>query len=301
MVNKMTKSRIQIFQDFNSFHRMANGSLQSRHDDVQVFEFSEVGNDSVKETPLFKTNFYQVGLFKNVQFEVTHFGTKQLVNRKNAVVMFKPGQTCAFSKTDPNAMGYAVMFKEQFIDWRLNNANTLRDFSILNPAFECVLFLDDNTFSDLIDIAEKMNFEYKDTISVHSLNIMRLYCQILIEKLNRICSQHILPKSNSAHYKTTQEFKSLVYQNIHKTKTVADYAEMLFMTQKTLINHIRQTTESTPKEFISALIIEESKAMLSSNASVDEVATYFNFTDQAHFSNFFRKKTGKNPNDFKRH
>lgn len=212
---------------------MANGALQSRHDDVQVFAFSEVGNDSVKETPLFKTNFYQVGLFKDVQFEVTHFGTKQVVNRKNVVVMFKLGQTCSFSKADPNAIGYAVMFKEHFIDWRLNIANTLRDFSILNPAFECVLFLEDHVFSDLIDVAEKINFEYKNPLNVHTLNIIRLYCQILIEKLNRICSQYILPTSNSGHYKTTQEFKSLVYQNIKKTKKVADYAEMLFMTEKT--------------------------------------------------------------------
>lgn len=295
----MPGSTINHFTDFNDFHRMANGALQARHEDVQVFEFSEVGEHAVKETPLFKTNFYQVGLFNDVQFEVSHFGTKQVVNRKNAVVMFKPGQTCSFSKTDPNAKGYAIMFKEHFIDWRLNNTNTLRDFSILNPAFECVLFLDDHMFNDLIGIAEKMNYEYKNSLSASSLNIMRLYCQILIEQLNRICSQHILPLANSVQYKTTQEFKALVYKNIHKTKTVADYAEMLFMTEKTLINHIRHTTESTPKEFISALIVEESKAMLSHRATVDQVATYFNFTDQAHFSNFFRNKTGQNPNEFK--
>lgn len=296
----MPHSKIHHFSDFNAFHRMANGALQSRHEDVQVFEFNEVGKNSVKETPLFKTNFYQIGLFKDVQFEVTHFATKQVVNRSNAVVMFKPGQTCSFSKADPNANGYAIMFKEHFIDWRLNNANTIRDFSILNPAFECVLFLDDHIFNDLIEITERMSYEYKNSITISSLNIMRLYSQILIEKLNRICSQHILPKTNSVQFKTTQEFKSLVYQNIHKTKTVADYAEMLFMTEKTLINHIRHTTEATPKEFISAVIVEESKAMLTNKASVDQVATYFNFTDQAHFSNFFRKKTGKNPNELKK-
>jgi AraC-like DNA-binding protein len=71
------------------------------------------------------------------------------------------------------------------------------------------------------------------------------------------------------------------------------------LTEKTLINHIRKTTETTPKEFISSLIVEESKAMLAHKATVDQVASYFNFTDQAHFSNFFRKKTGKSPREFK--
>jgi AraC-like DNA-binding protein len=295
----MPNSHIHIFQDFNAFHRMANGALQSKHEDIQVFEFSEVGSDSTKETPLFKTNFFQIGLFKDVQFEVSHFGTKQVVNRKNAVVMFKPGQTCSFSKADPNAKGFAIMFKEHFIDWRINNSNTLKDFSILNPSNDCVLFLEDDTFNDLIEIAAKMNFEYKNPLNTSSLNILRLYCQLLIEKINRVCLHHSLIEINSIQYKTTREFKSLVYQNIHKTKTVSEYAEMLFMTEKTLINHIRQTTEATPKEFINSLIVEESKAMLANRATVDQVATYFNFTDQAHFSNFFRKKTGKNPNAFK--
>lgn len=296
----MRSSGIYHFTDFNAFHRMANGSLQSRHDDVQVFEFSEVSKDAVQSTPLFKTNFYQIGLFSDVQFEVSHFTTKQVVNRRNAVVLFKPGQTCSFSKSDPNAKGYAIMFKEHFIDWRLNNSNTLKDFSILNPSFECVMFLKDDVFNDLLAIAEKMSSEYKSILNLQSLTILRLYSQILIEKLNRICSQPQLPLSGSAHFETTQEFKRLVYQNLHKTKKVSDYAEMLYMTEKTLINHIRQTTDSTPKEFISSLIVEESKTMLYNNTSVGDIATYFNFTDQAHFSNFFRKMTGKTPNQFRR-
>ncbi|MGV3596554.1 MAG: helix-turn-helix domain-containing protein [Bacteroidota bacterium] len=296
----MPNSKIHIFNDFNSFHNMANGALQARHEDIQVFKFSEVGEGSVSETPLFKTNFYQIGFFKEVQFEVTHFGTTQDVNRKNAVVMFKPGQTCSFRKADPNANGFAIMFKESFIDWRLHNTNTLKDFSILNPAFECVLFLADEVFSDFIEIAAKMYFEYTNTLDINSLSILRLYCQLLIEKLNRVCSKHVLPATGTMAFKTTQDFKSLVYQNVNKTKTVADYAEMLFITEKTLINYTRKVSELTPKEFINTVIIEESKAMLLNKFTVDEVASYFNFTDQAHFSNFFKKKTGQTPNLFKK-
>ena len=296
----MANSNIHLIQDFNAFHRMANGAIQTRHEDIQVFEFSEIGKHSVKASPFFKTNFYQIAFFKDIQFEVFHFSTKQLVNRKNAVVMFKPGQTCSFKNADePKGKDYAIMFKEHFIDWRLNNSSTLRDFSILNPGFECVLFLEDEVFADLIGIVERMNYEYKNPLDIHSIHVLRLYCQIIIEKLNKICSGHLHLKANSVNYKTTQDFKALVYQNLHKTKTVADYAEMLFITEKTLINHIRSTTDSTPKEFISSLIVEESKAMLLNKATVEQVATYFNFTDQAHFSNFFRKRTGKSPNQFK--
>jgi AraC family transcriptional regulator, transcriptional activator of pobA len=292
-------SRIQHFQDFNAFHRMANGALQTRHEDIQVFTFAEIGKDAVQDTPLFKTSFYQIGLFSKVQFEVSHFGNSKIVDQKNAVVLFKPGQTCAFSKSDPNASGYAIMFQEHFIDWRLNNSNTLRDFSILNPQVDCVLFLDDPVFADLLHTAERMHAEYRRTLDDWTLNILKLYAHILIEKINRI-SKHSPQPATSIQFKTTQDFKNLVYRHLHETKTVSDYADMLCITEKTLIKHLRHTMQTTPTDFINHLIVAESKAMLQRQASVDEVAAYFNFTDQAHFSNFFRNKTGQNPARFKK-
>ena len=138
---------------------MANGAVRTRHDDVQVFEFGEIGQQAGSDTPLFKTNFYQIGLFREVSFEVSYFGHKQIVNQKNAVVLFKPGQTVHF-KSDPDAIGYAIMFKEHFIDWRLNNINTIKDFPILNPSFNCVLFIEDKSINELMDIAKKMLHEY---------------------------------------------------------------------------------------------------------------------------------------------
>lgn len=279
---------------------MANGRIRSHHPDIHVFRFEDVGSDAVQQTPLFKTNFYQIGLFKQVQFEVSYFGTTKSITKQNAVVLFKPGQTISFSKADPQASGYAVMFREFFIEWRLDNLNTLKDFSILKPDYNCVFFVDDTAFGELLDVAEKMHHEYKENLPHYSSNILSLYCQILIEKINRLNSESVIAPQNSIQFRTTQDFKSLVFHHIHSTKTVADYAEMLSVTEKTLIAHVKQTIGHTPKEFINLVVAEESKAMLVNKATVDQVSTYFNFTDQAHFSNFFRKMTGKTPREFKK-
>lgn len=293
-------SRIHIFTEFNDFHQMANGAVRSHHNDVQVFSFKDIGEHASKQTPLFKTNFYQIGLFSKVKFAVSYFGQEQVIHKKNAIILFKPGQTISFTKAEPDVSGYAIMFKEHFINYRLSNSNTLKDFSILNPSTNCVLFVDDDVFNDLIDIAEKMFREYQMVNLHRTESILQLYCQILIEKINRMNAELVTPILGSIHFKTTEDFKALVFQNIHKTKNVADYAEMLHMTEKTLINHIKQITNSTPKDFINQVITAESKAMLKNKATVDQVATYFNFTDQAHFSNFFRKMTGESPRDFKK-
>jgi AraC-like DNA-binding protein len=213
--------------------------------------------------------------------------------------MFKPGQTISFTKTFSNNESYVTIFKEQFIDWRLSNTKTIKDFSILNSLTDCILFLEDEDFKELLDIGKKMHYEYSKQLDTSGLNILKLYCQLLIEKINRLNSQVVQPILHSLHYKTTQDFKALVYQNIQNTKSVAEYAEMLCLTEKTLTNHFKHITDLTPKDFISSLIIEESKTLLRDSATVGQVADYFNFNDQAHFSNFFKKKTGQSPNDLK--
>lgn len=295
----MLEKGIHSFSEFDEFHQMANGGLSSRHHAVQVFEFSEIQKESKTSIPLFKTNFYQIGLFSEVCFEVAYFEKPQTINHKNVVVMFKPGQIVSFRKTDPNAKGYAIMFKEQFIDWNVSNSKATKDFSLLNPDNDSVLFLDSTTFNDLLDIAQKMHVEYGRVLDNTAINILRLYSQLLMEKISRISSPGMLTDMYPVHYKTTQHFKALVYQNIQKTKSVSDYAEMLCLTEKTLINHFKQITATTPKYFINTVIIEESKTLLNHKLTVEEVADYFNFTDQAHFSNFFKKKTGQTPIDFK--
>ncbi len=296
----MPNANIHYFQSFNDFHKMAKGAVRTIHDDVQVFDLHEVGKDAVQQTPLFKTNFYQIGLFSEVNFEVGYFGKTQKVKQKNVVVLFKPGQTASFTRADENSKGFIIMFKEHFPDFRLSNANTLKDFSVLNPELNSVLFVDDEPFNDLMDIAQKMYKEYGQIILLKTETVLKLFCQILVEKINRLNSELVAPILNSLHYKTTQDFKTLVFQNIHKTKSVTDYAAMLCITEKTLINHVKQITSSTPKDFINQVVAEESKAMLRNNTAVDKVSDHFNFTDQAHFSNFFKKMTGQSPREFKK-
>lgn len=296
----MASSKIHNFQEFSDFHHMAQGAVKSIHPEIQVFELQEVGDNAVKKTPLFKTNFFQIGLFNKVNFEISYFGENRIVEHKNVIVLFKPGQTVSFTKADDDSWGYIIMFKESFIDYKINNYNTLKDFSILNPENDCVLFLDDISFNDITDISKKLYYEYKKIIEMGSVNICKLYCQIIIEKINIYSKNLDSPIPNSSSFNITSEFKKLVFQNIHNTKKVSDYAEMLNITEKTLINYVKNHSSLTPKDFINQVIIQESKALLKNNSSIDIVTQYFNFTDQAHFSNFFKRMTGINPSQFKK-
>ncbi len=58
--------------------------------------------------------------------------------------------------------------------------------------------------------------------------------------------------------------------------------------------------DKTPKDIINPTIIIESKLLLKrTNANISEVAALVGFSDQAMFSKFFKKQSGKSPSEYK--
>jgi transcriptional regulator GlxA family with amidase domain len=56
----------------------------------------------------------------------------------------------------------------------------------------------------------------------------------------------------------------------------------------------------SPKEIINNVLLIEAKVLLKNNKfSVKDVAVKLSFADQATFSKFFKKLTGKNPSCYK--
>jgi AraC family transcriptional activator of pobA len=87
------------------------------------------------------------------------------------------------------------------------------------------------------------------------------------------------------------------YKSIH---TVAEYGLRLGISPKQINELCRNYTGHTALEFIHARLIVEAKRLLKySNKPIKQIAYDLNFTDAAHFTNFFKQKTGMTPVEFK--
>ena len=62
---------IHKFTEINQFHHAAQGGVHSKSDEVHVFRFRDIGRGVVKEMPLFRTTFYQVGLMSKTNFTMS--------------------------------------------------------------------------------------------------------------------------------------------------------------------------------------------------------------------------------------
>jgi AraC family transcriptional regulator len=89
------------------------------------------------------------------------------------------------------------------------------------------------------------------------------------------------------------------HAHIHTSISLAELAATVHLSPFHFSRLFRQTTKLSPYQFVLQMKIDYSKKLMRRKAeSLSEVAYSLNFTDQAHFSNVFKKITGVCPRKF---
>ncbi|WP_169577893.1 hybrid sensor histidine kinase/response regulator transcription factor [Salisaeta longa] len=80
---------------------------------------------------------------------------------------------------------------------------------------------------------------------------------------------------------------------------VADMAEAVSMTPRTLRRHLKKTVDQTPNQFLRAVRIQVATRLLADNkGTVAEVAYAVGFNSHSYFSRCFKKQMGCSPSDY---
>lgn len=86
-----------------------------------------------------------------------------------------------------------------------------------------------------------------------------------------------------------------------RTRTVADYADRIGYSERTLNRVSQRNSGLTVKQLIDARVVLEAKRMLvHDDATVADIGETLGFDDAANFSGYFRHRTGMSPGAFRR-
>lgn len=97
-------------------------------------------------------------------------------------------------------------------------------------------------------------------------------------------------------------FMLLMERDYKTSRDVNYYAELMNITPKYLTNIVRQVTGHTPKTIIDQYVILQIKMQLHrSQQSVKEIAWEYHFSDTSFFCRYFKKHTGKTPQQIREH
>lgn len=99
----------------------------------------------------------------------------------------------------------------------------------------------------------------------------------------------------------TTSFFILVREHFKEQHNVQFYADKLCISRKYLTKVINKTMFKSPRDIIHQVLAVEARLLLkNSNTNVGEAAAQLKFSDQASFSKFFKKHTGKSPLVYKK-
>jgi len=190
--------------------------------------------------------------------------------------------------------GFVYLFEMESI----NGPSEIRDFLFDHVCFD----VDELSPTYTIDKMDRESFSMlTDTIwkaQSNSSTLKNLIVQNVIQSLCIKCmdSDQVRNEKPSSEYST---FRKLLFREFKTMKKVKDYAKKLNITEKALNEMVKTQTGKSASHVIDNQIILEAKRLLQTGMSAKEIAYDLNFEDPAHFSKFFKSKTGYSPSEFR--
>ncbi|OHX67429.1 helix-turn-helix domain-containing protein [Flammeovirga pacifica] len=129
--------------------------------------------------------------------------------------------------------------------------------------------------------------------------------QMLLKRLLILCTR-ILKKQTSLSeleddkLTIVKEFNYLVERHFKEKKTVAEYADLLNKSPKTLSNVFKLLGQKTPLQFIQErILLEARRQIIYTDKSISEIAFELGYEDIQAFSRFFKKAEGSSPSEYR--
>ncbi|MEQ8880880.1 MAG: helix-turn-helix domain-containing protein [Cyclobacteriaceae bacterium] len=141
-------------------------------------------------------------------------------------------------------------------------------------------------------------FQNRDGIQGEMLQIL---LKRLIIKITRLAKKQLFnDQSNDSEIELVRQFNILVDKHFKTHKKVAEYADMLFKSPKTLANTFSRLHDATPLQIIhDRIVLEAKRKLVHTDYSVKEIAFQLGYEDVGSFHKLFKKVTKKSPQSFK--
>jgi AraC-like DNA-binding protein len=130
--------------------------------------------------------------------------------------------------------------------------------------------------------------------------LQMLLKRLLILSTRIYKDQHELSVFNNGQQSLIRDFNFQVEQHFRTKHSVAEYADLLNYSPKTISNLFGKLGTKTPLQYIQDRIMLEARRLLTfTDKSIKEVGYEIGFEDIQTFSRFFKKKEGVSPKEFK--
>lgn len=200
----------------------------------------------------------------------------------------------------PGTKGFIISFTEDFY------VNGDSDEETARPSCLTGLFLhapelkiSKDTTEDMYDIVSLL---LKETTKYSLLRpgIVNKYLKIFMVYFRKELEKVVPVNPKKTSSSLVNQFFTMLESSFKDHRTVAHYAQALFVTPNYLNHLIKSSTGFSARYHIQQRILLAVKMALRERSSMKEIAYQLGFEDMAHFSKFFKNVSGLNFRDFRK-
>ncbi|MGL1888974.1 MAG: helix-turn-helix domain-containing protein [Reichenbachiella sp.] len=142
-------------------------------------------------------------------------------------------------------------------------------------------------------------FETKDHIQGEMLEM--LLKRLLIKSTRLVDKKTSSPAISTTKLDLVRQYHVMVEMHFREKHSVAQYADLLFKSPKTLSNVFKEYNDISPLQVIhERIMLEARRLVLLTDKTNKEIAFELGYDNAAHFSKFFTKNEGVNPSLFRK-
>ncbi|HEX8270209.1 MAG TPA: AraC family transcriptional regulator, partial [Flavobacterium sp.] len=190
----------------------------------------------------------------------------------------------------PEVDGFEIIFSDVFLnqlqsfDKRTNYIQYFSESRVLN-------FSEDQFNEFQIYFSELGKYQ----------NNKSIFCNILSVIILKIITSGIEQNRSTSHVVFEKALRDLLQKHYKEKRNAEFYASKLNMSLNTFQRHTKQAFGKSIIELQNEKILHEVKFHLSQNDKpIKEISSAFNFSDESHFTHFFRKHIGISPSAYRK-
>ncbi len=282
-IKKMQQIPIRYFKESTSKKRFKILKIEN-----EVFE-----NDMIQELHR-HTFFFALFLEKGSGEHIIDF--KKYPIKNHSIFFMRPGQVHQIT-LKKGSSGYLVQFDKNFY------APTKKPskFILRKVSYKNYCTLNSENFEKLLNILTSIHKEYVQKEKFYEEVIKAQLQTLFIKIVRQSKNPEKISKTESYSQEKLEEFFELIENNFSSRKKVAEYANMMSLSNFQLNKITKETLGKTSSQVLNDHILLEAKRnLLGTSNQINQIAYHLGYEDASYFIRFFKKNTGISPEKFRK-
>ena len=251
-------------------------------------------------------DYFMVSLF--LERGKLYYADRWIEIEPGTVVFANPALPSAWepATNDPVEKGYSCCFNHAFL--RKEEWGFLLNTPLLDLTMEQTIYLRTEVTETITKLFVRMMEMNQEAEEIRWEILHSCLHLIIYEAMKGKSEKQPHRLSNNAAQRTVELFLLLLDRQFPtgypdsrlEMKSPTDYAQRLSIHVNHLNRVVKQVTGKTTTEIIASRVLQEATRLLKENKlNIAEVAYAFGFEEQASFTAFFKRKTGKSPKEIR--